>query len=108
MTDQRMTKSEREDLQRLVRQRERVLTSAAKQRSAELLADFENQMGATYFADQDEVWKQVTEAAHQVVARAKEQIALRCREFGIPDQFAPSLSLSWSPSRRPRRRTAAG
>jgi hypothetical protein len=90
-----MTKGEREDLQRLVRQREKVLTSAARQRSAELLADFENQMGATYFADQDEVWKQVTEAAHQVVTRAKEQIALRCRELGIPDQFAPSLSLNW-------------
>ena len=41
-----MSKGEREDLQRLIRQREKVLTSAAKQRSAELLADFENQMGA--------------------------------------------------------------
>lgn len=34
--EQRMTKGEREDLHRLVRQRERVLTSGAKQRSAEL------------------------------------------------------------------------
>jgi hypothetical protein len=90
-----MTKGEREDLQRLVRQREKVLKSAAGQRSAELLADFENQMGATYFAEQDEVWKEVVEVVHQVVAKAKEQIALRCRELGIPDQFAPGLSLSW-------------
>jgi hypothetical protein len=37
-----MTRSERDDLQRLVRQREKVRKSAAKQRSAELLADFEN------------------------------------------------------------------
>ena len=43
-----MTKSEREDLQRLVRQRERALKSAAKQRSAELLAEFENQLAAEY------------------------------------------------------------
>ena len=43
-----MTRAEREDLQRLVRQREKVLRSAAKQRSAELLADFENQMGSEY------------------------------------------------------------
>ena len=35
-----MTRSEREDLQRLVRQREKVLKSAAKQRSSELVADF--------------------------------------------------------------------
>jgi hypothetical protein len=40
-----MLKSEREDLQRLVRQREKVLKSAARQRSVDLLADFENQMG---------------------------------------------------------------
>ena len=95
MSDRSMTKDERENLQRLIRQRERVLRSAAKQRSGELLADFENQMGSTYFADQDEVWKQVIEAADQVVAKAKEQIALRCRELGIPDQFAPSLRLDW-------------
>jgi hypothetical protein len=46
-----MSKGEREDLQRLVRQREKVLRSAAKQRSAELLADFEDQMGAQYAFD---------------------------------------------------------
>jgi hypothetical protein len=90
-----MPKGEREDLQRLIRQREKVLTSRAKQRSSELIADFENQMGSTYFADDDEVWERVTEAARQVVDRAKEQIALRCRELGIPDQFAPTLSLDW-------------
>ena len=38
-----MPKGEREDLQRLVRQREKVLKSAAEQRSSELIADFENQ-----------------------------------------------------------------
>jgi hypothetical protein len=47
-----MTRAEREDLQRLVRQREKVLRSGVKQRSAELLADFENQMGSEYSFDQ--------------------------------------------------------
>jgi hypothetical protein len=48
------TKSEREDLQRLVRQPEKALKSAAKQRSREVLADFENQMGQEYsFGDDD-------------------------------------------------------
>lgn len=37
-----MTKCERDDLYRLIRQREKVLKSAAKQRSAAVLADFEN------------------------------------------------------------------
>jgi hypothetical protein len=40
-----ITKTEREDLQRLIRQRERVLKSAAKQRSAELLDDRDTEDG---------------------------------------------------------------
>jgi hypothetical protein len=50
-----MTKGEREDLQRLIRQREKVLKSAAKQRSYELIADFENQMGSAYSFDDAQV-----------------------------------------------------
>src|SRR5262245_35086050 len=50
-----MTKGEREDLQRLIRPREKVLKSAAKQRSAELLADFENQMGSEFSFDDDAI-----------------------------------------------------
>ena len=90
-----MSKGEREDLQRLVRQREKVLRSAAKQRSAELLADFENQMGAQYAFDDDEVWARATKAAEREVAKAQKLVAARCRELGIPDRFAPSLDLQW-------------
>ena len=70
MTATTMTRDEREGLQRLVRQRERVLKSAAKQRSRELIADFENQMGQEYAFDQDEVWEQATKAAGRQVAGA--------------------------------------
>ena len=90
-----MTKGEREDLQRLVRQREKVLKSAAKQRSSELVADFENQMGAEYSFDQDETWAKATEAADREVKKAQAQVAARCAELGIPTNFAPSLSLRW-------------
>jgi hypothetical protein len=93
--DAPMTKSEREDLQRLVRQRERVLKSAARQRSAELLAEFENQMGQEYSFDQDETWKKAATAADREVQKAQKLVAARCRELGIPDRFAPSLSLEW-------------
>ena len=96
MIGEAITRPEREDLQRLIRQREKVLKSAAKQRSAELLADFENQMGSEYFAEDDPVWNEVTDAAQQVVAKAQQQIATRCRELGIPKRFAPSLNLTWS------------
>lgn len=91
-----MSRSEREDLQRLVvRQREKVLKSAAKQRLAELLADFENQVGQQYSFDQDEVWAQATKAAEREVKKAQALVAARCCELGIPEQFAPSLSLDW-------------
>jgi hypothetical protein len=90
-----MTKGEREDLQRLVRQREKVLKSAAKQRSAELLADFENQVGQEYSFDQDEVWERAVKNVEPLVTKAQVQIAARCRELGIPEQFAPSLHLNW-------------
>lgn len=94
MTDT-MTRPEREDLQRLVRQREKVLKSAASQRSAELLADFENQMGQEYSFDQDEVWDNAMKMADAAAAKAQAQVAARCRELGIPDRFAPSVGCHW-------------
>jgi vacuolar-type H+-ATPase subunit H len=90
-----MTKYERDDLHRLIRHREKVLKSAAKQRSAEVLADFENQMGQEYRFDDDRVWSEATKIADAAVAKAQEQIRARCREIGIPDRFAPSISLAW-------------
>ena len=90
-----ITKGEREDLQRLVRQREKVLKSAAKQRSAELIADFENQMGQEYSFDQDEIWKQAVQSVEPLVAKAQKTVAARCRELGIPERFAPSIRLDW-------------
>ena len=104
-----MNRGEREELQRLVRQREKVLKSAAKQRSTELLADFENQMGQEYKFDDDKVWAEATKLASAAVERAQIDIKARCRVLGIPDQFAPSLGLSWhhrgygNPGRAPRR-----
>jgi hypothetical protein len=93
--EQAITKGEREDLQRLIRQRERVLKSAAKQRSTELIADFENQMGSEFAFDDDAVWAKAMEQADAEVARAKERVAARCRELGIPNRFAPDLALHW-------------
>jgi hypothetical protein len=90
-----ISRSEREDLQRLIRQREKVLKSAAKQRSAELLADFENQMGSTYSFDQDEVWSNATEVAEREAAKAQNRIAARCAKLGIPERFAPRLDVHW-------------
>jgi hypothetical protein len=95
MTADRMTKGEREDLYRLVRDRKKVMISAAKQRTAEMIADFENQMGQEYSFDQDEIWAKAMELADAEVQRMQKKIAARCKEMGIPDRFAPSISLVW-------------
>src|SRR5262245_47123522 len=95
MTAAPMGRQEREDLQRLVRQREKALKSAAKQRSAELLADFENQLGQQYAFNQDKVWQEAACRAQQEVAKAQQRIAARCAELGIPARFAPELAVHW-------------
>ena len=95
VTAKPMTKSEREDLAKLIRNRERVMKSAARERSAELLAEFEQQMASVYSYDQDEVWKSATEAAAAAVADAQQAITERCSELGIPARFAPNVEFSW-------------
>jgi len=90
-----MSKGEREDLQRLVRQREKVLKSAAKQRSTEMLAEFENHLAARYQFDQDETWAEAERLARAEVERSNARIAARCAELGIPKDFAPSLDFHW-------------
>ncbi len=90
-----MTKGEREDLQRLIRQREKVLKSAAKQRSSELLADFENQLGSIYSFDDDAVWKEAARIAGEEAAKADAKVAARAAQLGIPKDFAPKCSFSW-------------
>jgi hypothetical protein len=96
VTAKPITKSEREDLARLIRNRERVMKAAAAQRSAELRAEFEQQMASEYSYDQDEIWKQATEAANAAVKIAQKTIAERCGELGIPTRFGPSVYMSWS------------
>jgi hypothetical protein len=94
--DTKMTKSERDELLRLIRAREKTLKSVAKQRSAELLADFDSQLAAEYRFDDDAVWEAAAKLAEAEVAKAQERVAARCAELGIPRKFAPSLKLFWS------------
>jgi hypothetical protein len=106
VTAQPMTKSEREDLAKLILNRERVLKSAAAQRSAELFAEFEQQLASIYQWDQDEIWRQAHEAAEAAVATAEKAIAERCSELSIPARFAPGLNLYWHGRSEPRRPVA--
>lgn len=90
-----MRRGEREDLAKLIRHRERVLKTAATQRSAELLAEFEQQLASVYSFDRDEVWKAAATAANEMIKEAQSQIDARCAELGIPKNFGPGISCAW-------------
>jgi hypothetical protein len=90
-----MTKGERDDLIRLVKQRERVAKTAADQRSAAMLAEFEQQISAIHSFDSNEVWKAATEAAIEAARKANDQIIAEADKLGIPKEFQPKLGFSW-------------
>lgn len=94
-----ITRHEREALAKLIRQRERLAKTAASERSAVLLADFEQQADRMYAYDEDEVWRTAVLTAKEEVAKAQVRIAERCRELGIPQPFAPTLSVEWHQQR---------
>src|SRR5207237_7136855 len=91
----RMTKGERSELGQLIRKRERVLKSQATERAALMLAEFDAQSARIYSFDDDEVWKKATQEAEEIVAESDRKIKARCKELGIPAEFAPGLDLEW-------------
>lgn len=95
MTGATMTKAERSELGQLIRKRERVMKAAASERSAQILAEFDRQSAAIYAYDDDDVWKKAAEAAKAAVAEAQAVVEARCKELGIPPEFAPGLSVGW-------------
>lgn len=109
-----MTARERGDLCLIVRRREKYEKTAATQRTAELLADFERQLASIYTFDNDATWKAAHAAAAEATVQAQAAITARCAELGIPKEFAPGVSMGWygrgenaSTSRRSELRTVA-
>jgi len=90
-----MTKGEREDLIRLIKQREKVAKTAAEQRSAAMLAEFEQQVSACHVFATNEVWSAAVEATQKAAKEAMEKIAAEADKLGIPKEFQPQLGFSW-------------
>jgi hypothetical protein len=91
----RMTNAERSELLSLIRKREKVMKTMASERSAQMFAEFEAQAAKIYDFNEDAVWAKAKEEAERAVAAAREDIAERCRQLGIPAEFAPDLSVGW-------------
>ena len=95
MSDEKMTKSEREELAKLVRRRERLAKADADRVAAERLAEFERQLATIYKPSDDPAWGDAHAAAQEAVAEANATIQARCRELGIQDEFAPRVATGW-------------
>lgn len=89
-----MTKSERDELAKILKARARLANRVVEQRAAELLANAERQLAAEYKIT-DNAWRELTTTAQQAVREADAEIARRCRVLGIPEEFRPGLALSW-------------
>lgn len=90
-----MTKGERQELSSLIRKREKVMKAQAEERSAALLAEFEAQSAKIHHYDEDPVWARLTQDAREAVDKARIELAARCKEMGIPEEFAPQLEFHW-------------
>lgn len=89
-----LSRSETHDLSMIIRDRAKVLKAHVEQRGAELLADFDLKL-ARQFAFDESMWQKVGEAAGEIVIEAQTKLAGKCKEFGIPSQYAPALDITW-------------
>lgn len=108
-----LTKSERDDLVKITRERGRVAKSRVEAVKAELVADVEKKLSEEFKA-RDEMWRDGIEIAEQAVREANAQIQRVCEERGVPADFRPSVDLAWrsrgrnaDPSRRAELRRLA-
>lgn len=93
--DNKMTAAERRDLSGLIRQRARLMKAQVAQRGCELMADFETQLSSIFSYDDDKTWSTARAIAKQSLKETQAVVAERCRELGIPKQFAPTLEMTW-------------
>jgi hypothetical protein len=79
----------------VLRRREKVALAEAEAYQAELLADFERKIAAIYKPSDHPVWQKAHADAANAVAVAREKIEATFKDLGIPEDWAPDLSLGW-------------
>lgn len=111
MSDE-MTKAERLELAKIVRQRGKLSKDDVDTQKATILADAEAALSRK-FDEQDAAWSELTADARRYMAEVQEKLTARCEALGIPVEFRPSYGLAWfsrgsnaDPRRRAELRTA--
>jgi hypothetical protein len=111
---QKLSPSERKQLEQVLKRREREADEAAAEVKAERLANFEEEL-ATIFSAEDETFRDLVVYVEELVAKANAEVDRRCDELGIRRAFRPRLRVGWfgrgenaDKERRAELRKAAG
>lgn len=94
MAKHQMSRTERDDLIRIVRLREAQAVDDMRARLAAIEADGEAQIAASY-PENHPAWADLAAAAAQFVQETDQKILEICRQMGIRDEFRPSLYVGW-------------
>jgi hypothetical protein len=85
-----MTKGERADIGRMVRLTAKVARDEVEVLKAARVADFEQELATTFDSDA-EILADLMREARETVARLDAELARRCQEQGIREEFRPSI-----------------
>jgi hypothetical protein len=91
----KITKSERDDVMRVLRSREKTLKTMVVARAAELKTSFEAQISRQYDPRENPIWNEAVNAAKAAVEAAEAKIAEECERIGIPEGFRPGVDMRW-------------
>src|SRR5262245_13201850 len=89
-----MTRGEREDLLRFIREQSKLRQAKVAEREAKLKALVEAQLAACFDLE-DELWADLAKIAQAAVKRLNAMVIKRAREMGLREQFAGSFQPQW-------------
>lgn len=87
-----MTKSERDDLAKLVRRREKLAKADADRVASERMAAFEAQVATDYRINDSAVWEEAYRTAVEAAEQANERVLEEYRRLGLDERFAPRIA----------------
>jgi hypothetical protein len=90
-----MSRAERQELGVLIRKREKLAKMLARERSAQMQAEFDKMLAHQFSWDEHETWAKATAEVEKVVAAGNAAITKVCDELRIPKQFRPGIAWGW-------------
>jgi hypothetical protein len=91
----KLSNAERQQLERVLRRREKEADESAEEVKAQRIAQFEEEL-AQIFSAESEAFVDVTGLAKEAVAKVNDEIDRRCDELGVRRAFRPRVHLVWS------------